>query len=338
MRIVYILLLFSSVFLYNCIGVLPTEKYLKSRDNYIDVRDSIIEISMEETPISSYANLYSMGDYILLKDYKSPDALIYIFDKTNFKCVANVTSMGQGPQEIANIGEFVLNEREGKFYVFDHGKQSLLSYDLDSLLNDPFAYKFHTKARFDGQLYPDRCCYISDTLVVSAVTQVYKDLRYSELAGIWNMVTGEIKIGYENPNIRKRRFAFDASEDIGIYVKCYSQYDLMTICNLDGSLRYNVYGPDWNENISNTCHYNMDVRIGKNKIYALYSGKDHRTRERYPSEIMVFDCDGNYLKTLETGCHILHFCYDEEHHRLILYTYDEMQFGYLNLDGIIDRD
>ena len=45
--------------------------------------------------------------------------------------------------------------------------------------------------------------------------------------------------------------------------------------------------------------------------------------------------DGNYLKTLETGCHILHFCYDKEYHRLILYTYDEMQFGYLDLEGII---
>ena len=41
--------------------------------------------------------------------------------------------------------------------------------------------------------------------------------------------------------------------------------------------------------------YNMDVRIGGNKIYALYSGEDHRTRERYPSKIVIFDCDGNYL-------------------------------------------
>ena len=43
----------------------------------------------------------------------------------------------------------VLNEEEGKFYVFDHGKQKLLSYDLDSLVANPSTYKFYIKAKFD---------------------------------------------------------------------------------------------------------------------------------------------------------------------------------------------
>ena len=197
-------MLFSiCIFLSNCGDKSPTDKFLKSRDNIIDVRAQIFEIPMEETPISSYANLYSMEDYILIKDYKSPEALIYIFDKTNFKCIANVAPLGQGPQEISNIGDFILNEKDGKFYVFDHGKQKLLSYDLDSLVSNPSTYKFHTKAKFDKELYPDRCCYINDTLVISAITQVYKDLRYSELAGTWNMVTGEMNIGYENSKKKK---------------------------------------------------------------------------------------------------------------------------------------
>ena len=44
---------------------------------------------------------------------------------------------------------------------------------------------------------------------------------------------------------------------------------------------------------------------------------------------------GNYLKTLETGYQILKLCYDDEHHRLILFSYNEMQFGYLDLEGIV---
>lgn len=335
MKVIYNILLIVCVLLNSCKNESPKEIYLKSRNNIVNVHDNIIEIPMEETPISSYANIYSMGDYYILNDYKSAEALIYIFNKTDFKCVANATPLGQGPQEIANIGEIIPNEKAGKFFVFDHGKQKLLSYDLDSLVSNPSTYKFQTKAKFEKQLYPDRCCYINDTLVMSAITQVYEDNRYGELAGIWNMKTGEIQIGYENPKIEKRRFSYDASEEAGIYVKCYSRYDLVTICNLDGSLRCNIYGPEWDEDITNTCHYNMDVRIGRDKIYALYSGEDHRTRERYPSKIVIFDCNGNYLKTLNTGYHILHFCYDKEYHRLILYTYDEMQFGYLELKGII---
>ena len=44
---------------------------------------------------------------------------------------------------------------------------------------------------------------------------------------------------------------------------------------------------------------------------------------------------GNYMKTLETGYQILKLCYDEECHRLILFSYDDIQFGYLDLEGII---
>lgn len=324
-----------AIYLCGCKNTSPTEIFLSSRDNIINVHDRIVEIPMEDTPISSYGNLYSMGDYIIIKDYKSANALIYIFDKTNFKCVANVTPLGQGPNEIANIGEVILNEKNGKFYVFDHGKQRLLSYDLDSLINCPSTYRFHTKAKFDKKIYPDRGYYINDTLVVSAITQVYEDYRYGEFTGIWNLQSGHIKIGYENPSIKHRRIFFDVSEEDSIYVKCYRHYDLMTICNFDGSLKYNIYGPNWDKDITNTCHYAMDLRIGINKIFTLYAGADHRSRERYPSKVVIYDCNGNYLKTLETGYHILHFCYDKENHRLILYTYDEMQFGYLDLEGIV---
>ena len=334
MKIIFYLLPLIYIFC-CCSEKLPTDKHLKERNNVIDVRDQIVEIPMEKTPISSFANLYSMGDYIILKDYKSPEGLIYIFEKDSFQCVANVTPLGQGPDEIANIGDFILDEEKGKFHVFDHGKQRLFTYDLDSLVNSPSTYQFHTKAKFDSRLYPYNCCYINDTLSVAAIAEIYEDNTYSEVAGLWNMTTGDLKIGYENPKIKKKRFAFAASEEAGIYVRCYSRYDLMIICNLDGSLRYNVYGPDWKDEKTNTCHYNMDVRIGGDKIYALYSGEDHRSLEFYPSKIVVFDCEGNYIKTLETGYHILHFCYDKENHRLILYTNDEMQFGYLDLEGII---
>lgn len=334
MKFIFYLFALTYIF-YCCSEEQPTDKFLKTRDNVIDVHEQIVEIPMRNIIISSYANLYSMGNYIIIKDYKSPEALIYLFEKENFKCVANVTPLGQGPGEIANIGDIILDEKKGKFYVFDHGKQQLFSYDLDSLINSPDTYQFHTKARFDSRLYPYTCCYINDTLSVAAIAEIYEDNTYSEIAGLWNMTTGDLKIGYENSKIKKKRFSFDASEEAGIYVRCYSRYDLMIICNLDGSLRYNVYGPNWDDEKTNTCHYNIDVRIGGDKIFALYSGEDHRSLEFYPSKIVIFDSDGNYIKTLETGYHLLHFCYDKENHRLILYTRDEIQFGYLDLEGII---
>ena len=80
----------------------------------------------------------------------------------------------------------------------------------------------------------------------------------------------------------------------------------------------------------------MDVHICKDKILALYSGADHRSNEFYPSTIHIFDTAGNYIKTLETGFHILYFWYDKEKYRIVFCTYyDEMQFGYLDLEGLL---
>jgi hypothetical protein len=53
----------------------------------------------------------------------------------------------------------------------------------------------------------------------------------------WNMTTGEIAVmKYGHPDVVKKRISFAVSMKHGIYVECYSNHDLMTICNLDGEL------------------------------------------------------------------------------------------------------
>ena len=54
------------------------------------------------------------------------------------------------------------------------------------------------------------------------------------------------------------------------------------------------------------------------------------------TRFLIFDLNGNYLKTLETDYRIVKFCYDKDNNRLIMSLDDEIQFGYLNLDGILD--
>lgn len=312
----------------------PTEKYLSSCDNVVDVHDKIVEIPTEETPMSIFSKVYIMDKYLIITDYKSINKLIYLFDKNTFQLVQNVTPIGQGPGEMSNIGNLCTDERNRKFYVFDNGNLKLLSYDLDSVINNP-DYIYQTKANLSEKIFPMNCCYISDTLSIVSVAQVIGNWEtVHELAGRWNMTTGEIVLGYENSWAEKKRFSFAASEEQGIYVKCYSRYDLMTICNLDGSLRCNVYGPGWTERITDTCHYNMEVCICSDKILALYAGVDHRGND-YPTQIRVFDTNGEYIKTLYMGCHLYRFCYDKENHRIIFVAGDEIQFGYLDLEGII---
>ncbi|MDR2929142.1 MAG: hypothetical protein LBV41_13240 [Cytophagaceae bacterium] len=51
--------------------------------------------------------------------------------------------------------------------------------------------------------------------------------------------------------------------------------------------------------------------------------------------LMVFDLEGNYECTLDVGYPTLVFCYDKEYNHLIMTLDDEMQFAYLDLDGLL---
>lgn len=75
-----------------------------------------------------------------------------------------------------------------------------------------------------------------------------------------------------------------------------------------------------------------------NKIVVCYSGeKGFRDgKSTYPTKFMVFDLEGNYLKTLETGYPIIRFCYDKENERLIMSLDNEMQFAYLDAGTLLD--
>ena len=312
----------------------PTDIHIKSRDKIENVTDQVVEIPMEDILISGYANICLQNEYLIIKDNRAPGKQIHLFDKNTFKHVTSTTYIGQGPKEITNLLRIVPDEKQRRFFAIDAGKRKLFSFELDSLLADS-NYVFKTKHDLKED-YAGEFVYMNDTLSIAQFLDIDpKTNRFEVYAGRWNMSTGEFKKGYDNPLVQKKRFTFCASEELGIYVSCYSRYDLMTICNIDGNLKCNVYGPKWNEDITNTCHYSMEVCFVKDKIFAAYSGEDHRSKEFHPNHIHIYNLDGEYIKTLKMDYHITGYCYDKDNHRLILDLNDEIQFGYLDLEGII---
>lgn len=315
------------------------EKYFDSHIT-ANVQKYVKELPMEDVLMSTHSKLNIANEFLIISDWRGYDKLIHIFDKNTFQHIVSTTETGQGPNEIAYLGSVCIDEDKRKFYVFDYGKQRLFNYSIDSLIANP-NYEFTTKARLDKKKYPIQMHYISDTFSIAKIVDVDTNTGGAvESFGAWNMTTGEFKKGYRHPKQPKRAlhnlaYEFTASSEQGIYVMANRFYDLLTICDLNGSLKCNIYGPNWTDDITKSCHYNMDVRIGKDKIFALYSGAHYQSKDFHPSKIVIFDANGNYLKTLETGFHLLSFCYDKEKHRLIFLTNDEMQFGYLDLEGII---
>ncbi len=320
-----------------------TEKYQNKRNNIVDIRDRVEEIKIDDVLIGGNAQLYLINNYLIISDPSSNDKLIHLFNKKNFDYLISTGFRGEGPEEITNIGHIGVDEVHRKFYVNDHGKQLIFSYDLDSVLLAS-NYKPMIKMKMNEKQFPDRYQYISDTLCFGLIINTIGDFDFKPTVAEWNMSTGEIKpMRYEHSEIEKKRICFAASIEHEIYVECYHYHDLMTICGLDGNLKYNIYGPDWDNRKSNRTLYYADILFCGDKILVSYSGEDTfiknqngGVKSKCPTKFMIFDVNGNYLQTLETGYGISDFCYDDENKRIIMSVDDvAIQFAYFDIDGII---
>lgn len=336
-----LLYLFFIVFIGGCGSESETEKYQKKRDNIIDVRKQVKEIVIEDVLIGRVARPFLIDNYLVIGDYTSIDKLIHIFNKKNYDYLTSVASVGQGPNEITNMGHIGIDEIHHKFYVSDHGKQKIFSYDIDSVVVDSF-YIPKVKMKMNEGKFPDRYLYVNDSLCIGLIIEPIGSNNFKPSVAKWNMNTGEIVLmKYEHPNIKKKRISFTASIENGIYVECHNYHDLITICSLNGNLKYNIYGPNWSDEKSKTSYYREAV-FCKDKILVSYSGEDTFSKDRIggmklnnPTKFLVFDLEGNYIKTLETGYQIYEYCYDRENNRIIMILDDEIQIAYLDLDEII---
>ena len=99
------LFLFLILLSFGCKEQSPTDKYIDKRNNIENVHSKVVEIPMEEVLISGFSNAYLLDNYLIIKDNRSPNKLIHLFDKKTFKHVISSTEIGQGPKEITNLLE-----------------------------------------------------------------------------------------------------------------------------------------------------------------------------------------------------------------------------------------
>lgn len=311
------------------------EIYQTKRSNEINVRDRIKEIDMGDVLISRYSGPYILDQYLIIGDYWSKDTVVFIFDKNNFRHICSTALVGPGPDEITGFGSVGINEKEREFYLSDHGKHKIYKYSLDSVLADPQNYKHKVKVDLKERI-PTRYVYVNDTLSYGIFMLPYHDHSFDVSIAKWDMTNNTvIPLNYVNLEIKRVRASFAVSLEQEVIVECFSHNDLMTILDLDGNLKYNVYGPDWNNEMTNRRDFFKDVVIAGDKIIASTAfGGAHTSKETLTTAFLVFDLQGNYLHTLETGSDILGFCYDKDNNRLIICFDAEIQYGYLDLSQL----
>jgi hypothetical protein len=158
------------------------------------------------------------------------------------------------------------------------------------------------------------------------------------------MNTGEIVfMKYEHPRVKDEKyFSLAVSPEHGIYAVCYQHHDLITVCDFDGHLKYNIYGPKWNGSQSDRISYFNGAFFYGDQLFTAYIGentfvdKGKGVETSRPTRFIVFDINGNYLRTLETEYSIWDYSCDRENNRIILSLDDEIQFACLELDGLME--
>lgn len=312
-----------------------SEKFQNRRNKIVNVRDKVKEIEVEDVILSGKTRPYIINDYLIISDFKAANKIIHLFDKKDFKYLTSTGYVGQGPDEITIMGCIGLDEKNRKFYVTDHGKNQVFSYALDSVLINPF-YTPEVKLKLDPKQFMDKYQYFNETLSIGRIIEPTGNQGFKQKTAKWNMKTGEIVLmKYEHSAINKKRINVAANEKEGLYVECYTYKDLITICDFNGNLLYNIYGPSWDDSETNKTQYFGEVAFCGNKIITSYSGKDTFDKYNQATEFIVLDLNGDYIKTLNIGYNIESFCYDSENNRIIMSLNDDLQFGYLDLDGII---
>lgn len=327
--IILTLILFS----FGCRYAAPTEKHQKNRDRIVNIHDKIQEIDIGDLLVGSIAKVYVMDECFFIMDYKAYDDQLHVFDKA-FKHVCSGIRKGRGPGEIIIPGEPIIDEAHRVFYVPDYGKQTIFCYKLDEFIADS-TYIPASKMNLNTKQFPSKSQFISEDLLLGVIIEPIGNSSYKQSLAKWDMNNGEIiPMPYEHPDIERRRVDFAVSCQTGLYVEVYHHHDLMTICSLDGLLKYNIYGPKWDSRTSNAFIFYDKPLFCRDRIIVSYSGGKNDFDESYPTKLVLFDLEGNYIKTLETGYKISDFCYDEKSDRLILSLNDEIQFAYLDLDEI----
>ena len=319
---------------------------LEKVQNKRDLVESVAPIIPIETDVilSGLIDFFIVDNIFIVVDIKSLDKGIHLFDKEDYKHLCSVGTIGKGPGEISYYGKPMPVYDSRKFWMFDHGKLVVYEFDLDNNICEVHylpkpRYEFSRTGFLSGV---DKI--LDEEIVIGRGIIPTSAGTYKETIARYNFVTGEFDpFGYTHPDSQNdfARSQFAISKENKIYVRTFSTMDLMTICDLDGNLKYNIYGPLWGDSSRERIkkRYFRGVKIAGNYILASYLGGQYIEFDQHKRQIgvganqlIVFDTEGTYIKTLDLGEEIDSFVVDEQNNRIIVsFTERTPSLGYFDL-------
>ena len=310
------------------------DKHINDRDNIVDVSDKICFIKTD-LMVGPVAKVYNANDYIIVTAPNSIDNLIHIFDAEDYTLLCSRVKRGRGPHELTRMGDVAISTDKKKFYVPDFGKHKIFSYNVDSLLNKEHCLPIYVNDLPKTQ-FPSTLKAVDATQFIGTIIEPIGTGDFKQSIGIWDMDSSEISTIYSgHPGLNLCRVCYDYSPQHSIVAVAHYHHDLITLMDVDGGVKFNIYGPKWQPSGSNKEYHYEKIIISDNLIFASYSGGQNNSTGREIDQIIIYNLDGSYIKTLKIGVPFEDFCFNSKNNSLMFILNDENQFAYIKLADII---
>lgn len=320
-----------------------TEKPRTSRDKTENVGQQIIDIRTDLVLGPNLA-IYLIDDVIVVLDTRSNDYGIHLFERESLKYLTSTGKTGRGPGEIVRYGHITPCKNKRSFWISDYGKMVFWEFLIDSIFLDQ-NYLPSMVFPMQNDFFLTRFGFLNDSCILGKAASVKSTNSFEEVTIKLNLNSQESEIfGYTHPSAvgRESLSSFKLSPDGEFYANGYMYIDLLSICEIDGSLRSNIYGPEWKETSDRRRSYYSQVDIANNKIFAGYTGdfsldlnEYKRLESNFPTKLLVFNNNGDYINTYETENPFFQFCVDPKYHRVIFcFTNRDNPLGYISINEL----
>ena len=298
-----------------------------------DVSELIRTLDTEDLLIGKSANIYVFGDRVYIVDNRSDDSILYVFDAKSGSYLGSALKPGPSPYEITEPGALGVDAATGAAILFDYGQNRIVTFNVDSVLSDS-TQGIRTLRKLDMSGFPDSYVYVNDSTGFGRL--IVPDGRHSFSQSVcrYDATTGEIRKFTTSDAVGDcNRSSVAVSPDGNTVVEACRTQDLIVIYDAEGHPVREIKGDDYVPDADLSMSFFSGVAVTDRHILTAYSGKK-KNEGFYGDQIMVFDLDGNHVKTLKTGMEIRKMAYSPATDNLYLSTLDSIQFGIIPLGNI----
>lgn len=341
------LLVFLIISGYQCQTKNPAEdnSYIIKNFSSKDIPE-IIQLEGKKYGFQELLNPYRIlweGSVLVVSEKKSNDDLLKIIDIDKGRFLKSMGINGMGPGEITQAGKLHKDSDLGSFWVYDSNLKIFSRFNVKS--DSKLAIE-QFKQPQEFYLAIDMLWSSDSSLMTVLADGNEKFVEYhmnGELLntyGTWEVMLDQKDIP-SNVIMSVHQGPLITNPDKSKFIKTGVLRDYMEILDKESGTIVSVRGPehliaDFEVDYSagypmamftsrDSHQFYLSATAGKDYIYALYFGKpmsEYFNNGEYARTVMVFDYEGEIIRSYELDYSLIAFTVDEEGRRFFGITYD----------------